>query len=148
MYTTSMIDHHARWKKRADELSHTLKLCMILGEYFIHHYRGHYYGKAQNARRFRRGVEPVRFAVDAHATDESHAATQARRTDRRNRRTRTRNVAEHRAVRRHRPSRHVDSVRHEQRLPVGTMLIGKHFDEAPIYRGAYAFEQTKDWKKL
>ena len=33
-------------------------------------------------------------------------------------------------------------------LPVGMMLIGKHFDEATIYRGAYAFEQAKDWKKL
>ena len=51
MYTTGMIDHHARWKERADELSHTLKLSMILGEYFIQHYRGHYYGKAQNLSR-------------------------------------------------------------------------------------------------
>ena len=33
-------------------------------------------------------------------------------------------------------------------LPVGMMLIGKHFDEAIIYRGAYALEQAKDWKKL
>ena len=27
-------------------------------------------------------------------------------------------------------------------LPVGMMLIGKHYDEATIYRAAYAFEQS------
>ena len=26
-------------------------------------------------------------------------------------------------------------------LPVGMMLVGKHFDEATIYRAAHAFEQ-------
>jgi amidase len=33
-------------------------------------------------------------------------------------------------------------------LPVGLMLVGKHFDEPSIYRAAYAFEQTEDWKKM
>jgi amidase len=28
------------------------------------------------------------------------------------------------------------------------MLIGKHWDEATIYRGAYAFEQSIDWMKV
>jgi len=28
------------------------------------------------------------------------------------------------------------------------MLVGKHFDEATIYRSAYAFEQAHDWKTL
>jgi amidase len=27
-------------------------------------------------------------------------------------------------------------------LPIGMMLIGRHFDEATIYRAALAFEQT------
>jgi len=30
-------------------------------------------------------------------------------------------------------------------LPVGLMLIGKHYDEATIYRAAYSFEQSGDW---
>ena len=51
MYATSMVDHHAGWKARANELSDTLKITMILGEYFIQHYRGHYYAKAQNLSR-------------------------------------------------------------------------------------------------
>lgn len=34
-------------------------------------------------------------------------------------------------------------------LPVGLMLVGKHYDEATIYRAAYAFEQAVgDWRKF
>jgi amidase len=33
-------------------------------------------------------------------------------------------------------------------LPVGLMLIGRHFDEPTIYRAAYAFEQSTDWKGM
>jgi amidase len=28
------------------------------------------------------------------------------------------------------------------------MLVGKHFDEPTIYRAAYAFEQSGDWKTM
>jgi len=28
------------------------------------------------------------------------------------------------------------------------MLIGKHWDEATIYRAAHAFEQSGDWRRL
>ena len=31
-------------------------------------------------------------------------------------------------------------------LPVGMMLVGKHYDEATIYRAAHAFEQLGDWR--
>ena len=33
-------------------------------------------------------------------------------------------------------------------LPVGMMLVGKHFDEPAIYRAAYGFEQSGDWRKI
>jgi len=32
-------------------------------------------------------------------------------------------------------------------LPVGMMLVGRHFDEAKLYQVGYAFEQSGDWKK-
>jgi len=32
-------------------------------------------------------------------------------------------------------------------LPVGMMLIGRHYDEATLYRVGQAFEQSGDWKK-
>ena len=30
--------------------------------------------------------------------------------------------------------------------PIGLMLTGRHFDEATVYRAAYAFEQSGDWQ--
>ena len=33
-------------------------------------------------------------------------------------------------------------------LPVGLMLVGRHFEESTIYRAAHAFEQSGDWKKM
>lgn len=33
-------------------------------------------------------------------------------------------------------------------LPIGLMLIGKHYAEAKIYQAAYAYEQSTDWQKL
>ena len=51
LYVTGLVDFHAGWKGRADELSESLKITMVLGEYFIKHYRGHYYAKAQNLSR-------------------------------------------------------------------------------------------------
>ena len=32
-------------------------------------------------------------------------------------------------------------------LPVGLMLVGKHFDEPTVLRAAHAFEQATDWRK-
>ena len=33
-------------------------------------------------------------------------------------------------------------------LPASVMLVGKHFDEPTIYKAAFAFEQSGDWKKM
>ena len=35
LYTTSLLDAHANWRARANELSRTLKISMLVGEYFI-----------------------------------------------------------------------------------------------------------------
>ena len=35
LYVTSLIDFHAGWRERADELSDTLKITMLLGQYMI-----------------------------------------------------------------------------------------------------------------
>ena len=54
LYTTSLLDAHANWRARANELSRTLKISMMIGEYFVRHYRGHFYAKAQNLGRLLR----------------------------------------------------------------------------------------------
>ena len=33
-------------------------------------------------------------------------------------------------------------------IPIGMMLVAKHWDEAKIYSVSYAFEQAYDWKKF
>ncbi|TDI60546.1 MAG: amidase, partial [Alphaproteobacteria bacterium] len=33
-------------------------------------------------------------------------------------------------------------------LPVGLMLVAKHFDEPAIYRAAHAFEQSGNWEAM
>ena len=47
-YVVSLMDAHAAWRERADELSDTLKNTMLLGQYMTTHHRGRYYAKAQN----------------------------------------------------------------------------------------------------
>jgi amidase len=31
---------------------------------------------------------------------------------------------------------------------VGLMLVGRHLEEATLYRAAFAFEQSEDWRTL
>jgi amidase len=33
-------------------------------------------------------------------------------------------------------------------LPIGLMLIGRHFDDATLLRLGYAYEQSVDWRKF
>src|SRR3546814_18952450 len=51
LYVTSLLDAHSNWRSRADELSDSLKISMFVGQYFLKHYRGHYYAKEQNLAR-------------------------------------------------------------------------------------------------
>lgn len=51
VFLESMLDAHARWRDRADELSETLKLGILMGHYMSSRHRGRYYGKAQNLNR-------------------------------------------------------------------------------------------------
>ena len=51
VFLESMLDAHARWRDRADELSETLKLGILMGHYMSSRHRGRFYGKAQNLNR-------------------------------------------------------------------------------------------------
>lgn len=153
LYVTSMVDFHAGWKARADELSETLKLTMVLGEYFIKHYRGHYYAKSQNlARQLKAAYDATLSQYDlllmptlpltATPLPKPGASIEevVARAFEMLPNTCPFDITGHPAI--SVPCGLVDG------LPVGMMLVGKHYDEGTIYKAAYAFEQAGDWKQI
>lgn len=153
LYVTSMVDWHAGWKGRADELSESVKLTMVLGEYFIKHYRGHFYAKAQNLARqlvtmYDRALADVdlllmpTLPITATPIPKPGAPVEevVARSLEMIGNTCPFDVSGHPAM--SIPCGLVDG------LPVGMMLVGRHYDEGTIYRAAYAFEQAQDWKRL
>ncbi|SEA68511.1 amidase [Rubrimonas cliftonensis] len=153
LYTTSLLDAHANWRSRADELSETLKITMFTGEYFLRHHRGHYYAKAQNlARRLRAAYDQMLGAYDLllmpttamratpiPAPDAPLAEVLQRAFEMLNN-TAPFDVTGHPAM--SLPCALADG------LPVGAMLVGKHWAESTIYQAAAAFEAAGDWKSM
>jgi amidase len=153
MYVTSMVDAHAGWHKRADDLPDTLKITMILGEYFNKQYGGHYYAKGQNlGRQLTKAYDQAlndfdlllmpTLPITAKPIPKPDASTEEiiQRAFEMLPNTCPFDVTGHPAMTV--PCGLVDG------LPVGMMLIGKYWDEGTIYRAAYAFEQGMDWKKI
>jgi len=153
LYVTSLLDAHSAWRHRANELSDTLKISMLLGNYFIKHYRGHYYAKAQNLSR------KLSAAYDAQLANYDLLlmptlpikATPLPPADA------PRELYIQRAFEMIANTAPFDATGHPAMtlpcglvdgLPVGLMLIGKHYDETTIYRAAHAFEQGGDWKTM
>ena len=153
LYVTSMVKHHQGWKQKADELSETLKITMVLGEYFIQKHGGHYYAKAQNlARQLTAAYDEALATYDLLLMPTlPMVATKLPEADAPVHEVIERafemlpnccpfDVTGHPAMTL--PCGLVDG------LPVGMMLIGKKYDEATIYKAAYAFEQAGDWKTI
>ena len=153
LYNTSLLDAHSAWSHRADELADSLKITMLLGHYFTKHYRGHFYAKAQNLSRKLRAAYDA--ALDKHdlllmptvpvkATPlPPHGAP--------------RPLYIQRAFEMIPNTAPFDATGHpamtvpcgmSEGLPIGMMLIGKHFQESTIYQAAAAFEGAGDWKKM
>ena len=150
LYTTSLLDAHSNWRARANELSRTLKISMFVGEYFVKHYRGRYYAKAQNLSRvLRQAYDNVLNSYDlllmptlpmkATPIPEQNVplALYAQRGFEMLANTCPFDVTGHPAM--------TVPCGMSQGLPIGMMLIGKHYNESTIYRAAHAFEQLGDW---
>ena len=153
MYTTSLLDFHAHWRSRADELSDTLKISMFIGQYYLKHHRGHYYAKAQNlARQLREEYDRVLGAYDLllmptlpmKATPlpprDASLALYCQRAFEMLANTAPFDVTGH-------PAMSVPCGMSDG-LPVGMMLVGGKWQEAVIYRAAAAFEQAGDWREM
>ncbi len=151
-YTTSLQEAFARgWRARPDDVSETVKLVLMLGEYMHRNYHNRYHSKAQNLRVLLRQVydavlkdydviamPTIPFPatpippVDAPRETYVDAALNMQQN------TCPFDVSGH-------PAFTVPCGRIGG-LPIGMMLVGKHFDEPTVIRAAAAFEKATDWK--
>lgn len=152
LYSTALLDAHANWRNRADELSHTLKVCMMLGEYFIQHHRGHYYAKSQNlSRQLKATYDETLGGVDlllmptlplkaTKLPDLNSLEEVIGRAFEMLANTAPFDVTGHPAM--------AIPCGMSDGLPVSMMLVGKSYDEKTIYKAAHAFEQSGDWMQM
>ncbi len=152
-YAIGLMARMRDWPKRGDELPHTVKMMTVLGTYIKQRHGLHYYAKAMNQWRRLRGAYDAALkdcdlllmptlplkATKLPAADAGPAEIVRRAHEM------LLNVAPFDAT--HHPAMSVPCGLSEG-LPIGVMLIAKHFDEPTIYRAAYAFEQAEDWTRL
>jgi amidase len=149
-YPLSVMRAAMAWRGHGDEFADTLKIATLFSKYTLHRYGGHYYAKAQNLRpRLRAAYNAVLEKHDLillpttvmKATPIPPRGAPPQEITRRSwegtRNTCPFNVTGHPAI--SIPCGMSDG------LPVGLMLVGRHFDESTIYRAANAFEQSGDW---
>ncbi len=153
LYVTSLLDYHSNWRARADELSKSLKISMFVGEYMLKHHRGHYYAKAQNlSRRLRAAYDAALGQYDlllmptmpmkAQPLPPSDAplALYIQRAFEMIGNTCPFDTTGHPAM--------TIPCGLSEGLPIGMMLIGRHYRESTIYRAAAAFERIGDWRAM
>lgn len=153
LYSPTLIDAHANWRYKADELSPSLKLSMLAGQYGIDAYRGRFYAKAQNiARRLKAAYDAVlaehdlllmptlplkatKLPVAGDPPEDYFARAFEMLAN-----TAPFDVTGH-------PSMAIPCGMSDG-LPISMMLTGKSFDESTIYQAAHAFEQSGDWTTM
>ena len=146
-YTTSLLDFYGRSRRiRANDLSETVKLVILLGQYMQDNYQGRYYAKAQNlARTLRAAYDEALQGVDLllmptlplKATvlpppDASRDVYVARALEMLSN-TCPFDVTGHPAV--------SVPAGMSAGLPVGMMLIGRHWEDGTVLRAADAFQK-------
>jgi amidase len=153
LYTTSLLDAHASWRDKADDLSDSLKISMMVGQYFLTHYRGRFYAKAQNlARGLKATYDKVFESYDlvlmptlpVKATSlppaDAPLPLYLQRAFEMIGNTAPFDVTGH-------PSMTLPCGLGDG-LPIGVMLTAKSWAEETIYAAASAFEGYGDWKEF
>jgi amidase len=147
LYITSMVTAHSAWRQRADELPDSVKQTMLIGESMIQAGGGRYYAKAQNlTRRLRAEYDAAlaRYDILLMPTTPMKAPPLPGPQT-------SRSLALRRATENMANTFPFDLTSHpaisipcgfSDGLPLGMMLVGRHFDEMTLYRAAHAFEQT------
>jgi amidase len=151
-YTLSLQEAFARgWRSRPDDVSETVKLVLLLGEYMHRHYHNRYHAKAQNLRVLLRAAYDKALAnCDVLAMPTiPFPATEIPSPDA------PREVYVDAALNMQQNSCPFDVSGHPaftvpcgkvDGLPVGIMLVGRHFEETTVIQAAQALEQAGDWR--
>lgn len=153
LYVTSLMDFHHGWRYRANELSETTKLFTMLGTYIHRQHGVRYYGKSVNlVRRLTAAYDAALATYDLLLMPTLPIKASPIPGPGASREEYVQRALEIIANTcpfnlTHHPAMSVPCGL-SAGLPIGCMLIGKHFEEATIYRAAYAFEQSGDWKKF
>ncbi|WP_211266657.1 amidase [Halotalea alkalilenta] len=150
-YDLGLLDKHAGWRETADQLSASLKLCMLVGQYGLTQYNGRFYAKAQNiARRARAGYDKALAEYDLLIVPTVPMASQPlpepgcslteyiTHAFEMIGNTVPQDITGHPAM--SIPCGNVDG------LPIGMMIIARHYSESTIYQAAAAFEASTDWR--
>jgi len=152
-YTTSLQEAFARgWKSHPDDVSETVKLVLLLGEYMHRNYHNRYHAKAQNLRGLLRSayntvledydlmvMPTIPFPATHIPPPDAPRETYVDAALNMQQNTCPFDVSGHPALTI--PCAKIDG------LPIGLMLVGKHFDELTLIRAAEAFEKVTEWEK-
>ena len=148
-YTTSLLDFYGRSRRaRANDLSETVKLVILLGQYMQDNYQGHYYAKAQNLARVLRAAYDEAFkqvdllvmpttpmkATVIPAPNASRDEYVARALEM------IQNTCPFDVT--GNPAMNVPCGM-SNGLPVGMMLVGRHWEDGTVLRVAHAYQQIK-----
>lgn len=149
-YDVGLVDAHSGWRARADHLSESLKICMLIGQWGIDHYHGRYYAKARNLARRVKAVYDEAFGahdlllmptlpiVASQLPEPGAPITEViTRAFEMIANTSQFDVTGHPSM--SIPCGEVDG------LPVGLMLTAADHDESMIYSAAAAYEAEVGW---
>ena len=151
-YSTSLLDAYARGRlTRADDLSDTVKLVTLLGQYMQDNYHGRYYAKAQNLGRvLTQAYDDALQHVDVLLMPTLPMKATV--------------IPSATAPREERVARALEMIVNtcpfdvtghpsmtvpcglSQGLPVGMMLTGRRGEDALVLRAAHAFEQISGYR--
>ncbi len=148
-YTTSLLDVFARgWQSRANDLSETTKLVVMLGQYMQDNYHGRYYAKAQNLARTLRAAYDGAFEqadiLVMPTTPMKPTPLPAPNCSREEYVKRALEMIPNTCpfdVTGH-PALTVNCGM-SGGLPVGMMLVGRHWEDGTVLRAGHAFEQAR-----
>jgi amidase len=143
-YLPGLAKHFAdRLPERANDLALTVKFMLLFGNYLHERYHGRFYAKAQSYRPSLTAKYDAALAeydalvmpttpMKAHRLDAQAPYSMITNTA-------PFDITGHPAI--SLPCAKSDG------LPVGLMLVGRHFDESTLLKIAHAYEQSVDWLK-